>query len=214
MVNNGEVTWSEVKNLKPMANFYNLFACSNALHTVENYMAGWYIFQDSSYGLVALGSTKAGSMLFFDEFYSPLSMGNNFGTAFKDWFSNENVYSDKCWFGGMVMIGDPTLKTTVNCTESNWKFTVSPKTCPSSGKQTKTWTKVGNCSGGVTHTTETVGCNYTGRDSACIKKKGTCKVWESSKVGALCNNGTGRIEANLCLSNSSTKYRCCVPIKQ
>nr|MCW1949385.1 hypothetical protein [Candidatus Shapirobacteria bacterium] len=210
---NGRASWVEVKEEKPAVNFYNLFACSNALYTVENYMAGWYIFQDSDYGLTAVGSTKTGSMLFFDKFYESLSV-NNFGIAFRDWLSGENVYSDKCWFGGMVMIGDPTLKSTATCTESHWKYTLSPKTCPSSGKQTKVWTKVGKCTGGVNHTNETIGCNYTGRDSACIKKKGTCKVWETSKIGALCNNGTGRIEANLCMSNPSTKYRCCVPIKK
>jgi len=57
-----------------------------------------------------------------------------------------------------------TYTITVNdpvCTESNWTSSVSPETCPSSGQQTKTWTKSGTCSGGATHSaTETVSCTY------------------------------------------------------
>ncbi len=47
------------------------------------------------------------------------------------------------------------------CTESNWASSLSPETCPSSGQQTKTWTKIGTCTSGVTHvSSEIVSCNY------------------------------------------------------
>ncbi|MEK6893558.1 MAG: LamG-like jellyroll fold domain-containing protein [Nanoarchaeota archaeon] len=35
------------------------------------------------------------------------------------------------------------------CTEADWVFNLNPATCPANGQQTKTWTKVGECSGGV-----------------------------------------------------------------
>lgn len=56
--------------------------------------------------------------------------------------------------------------TTSECVEGNWSSAISPSTCPSSGAQTKTWTKVGTCSGGVSHsTTETISCVY--QDTTC-----------------------------------------------
>ena len=59
--------------------------------------------------------------------------------------------------------GNPVTSETCTyippCEESNWTFSLSPSTCPSSGSQTKTWTKIGTCGGGLTHpSTETVTC--------------------------------------------------------
>jgi hypothetical protein len=52
-------------------------------------------------------------------------------------------------------------ETTPQCTENNWIPTLSPTTCPSSGQQTRTWTKIGNCQGGVAKPAfEVVPCNY------------------------------------------------------
>lgn len=109
-VSGGSVSWTDVKAQKPRFHFYNLFACSNALYTVENYMAGWYVFQESNFGLLAVGSTKTGAMLQFRAFYSPLSRSANFGVAFQEWFKQPSVVVDKCWHGGMTLIGDPTLR--------------------------------------------------------------------------------------------------------
>lgn len=56
-----------------------------------------------------------------------------------------------------------TLTSTTDpvCTEANWSSSLSPTPCPSSGTQTKTWTKIGTCTDGVTHpSTETVACTY------------------------------------------------------
>jgi len=61
--------------------------------------------------------------------------------------------------------GNPVLSQGCNstplCTENNWTSTLTPTNCPSSGQQTKGWTKIGQCQGGVSHPTEeTVSCNY------------------------------------------------------
>ncbi len=46
------------------------------------------------------------------------------------------------------------------CTESDWISTLNPSTCPSSGQQTRTWTKIGTCDGGIIHpASEIVSCN-------------------------------------------------------
>lgn len=105
---NTYVNYTDIESLKPHFYFYNLFACSNARFTEENYMAGWYVLQESDYGLLAVGSTKVGAMLDFDNYYLPLSRLEDFGSSFKNWFSY-NV-GNKAWFGGMTLIGDPTLK--------------------------------------------------------------------------------------------------------
>ena len=57
--------------------------------------------------------------------------------------------------------GNPILTQTCTplCTESDWIYTLSPTVCPSTGLQTKTWTKIGSCSGGVNHpSTEIISC--------------------------------------------------------
>jgi len=113
---NGGSSWSwfyssEIPTLNPIANFYNLFACSNARYTDSQYSAGMYTFRNS-YGLGALGSTKTGSMLEFQYFYDPLSQGYCLGDAFKDWFATMGeAWADtsRSWFYGMTLIGDPTF---------------------------------------------------------------------------------------------------------
>jgi hypothetical protein len=73
----------------PNAYFYNLFACSNARFTEANYMGGWYIFENPGKsicnGMAAVGSTKTGSMLAFENFYAPMAAGKSVGEAYKAW---------------------------------------------------------------------------------------------------------------------------------
>jgi len=105
----GSVFNYEIFTLEPHGLFYNLFACSGTRFVEDNYSAGWYIFEDP-YGLLAIGSTKTGSMLYFDDFYSPLGQQNmSIGDAFKYWFTMWGEY-DWDWFYGMNILGDPTLK--------------------------------------------------------------------------------------------------------
>jgi len=100
----------------PNAYFYNLFACSNALFTQADYMAGWYLFDKSGSsvcnGLAAVGSTKTGSMLAFENFYGPMGSGKVIGDAYVDWWKALGAthdLSDRQWHYGMVLLGDPTL---------------------------------------------------------------------------------------------------------
>ena len=100
----------------PNAFFYNLFACSHSLFTEEDYMAGWYIFGKDNVsvcnGLTTVGSTKIGSMLFFENFYGPMDNGKVIGDAYLDWWKAlGDEYEDwmLSWFYGMALLGDPTL---------------------------------------------------------------------------------------------------------
>jgi hypothetical protein len=104
----GTVFNTEIYAIRPHAHFYNLFACSGTRFVEENYSAGWDIFQDD-YGLCAVGSGKTGSMLAFEDFYTPLGQGKSIGEAFKSWLA-VNGESSPDWFYGMNILGDPTLK--------------------------------------------------------------------------------------------------------
>ncbi len=92
--------------------FYDLFACSNANFTDYVYMAGVYALQTEG-GLLALGSTKTGSMLERTGYYQPLGQGEAFGTAFVRWWASVAPYTidDVWWYYGLVQVGDPTLRT-------------------------------------------------------------------------------------------------------
>jgi hypothetical protein len=104
----------EIAGLDPQVLFYNLFACSNADYEEEGYMAGEYVFGTSK-GLVAVGSTKTGSMLDFGYYYGPLGEGETFGQSLLDWWQTEynGGYTDeqRDWFYGMTLLGDPLLLT-------------------------------------------------------------------------------------------------------
>ncbi len=105
----GTVFNYEIFALEPQALFYNLFACSGTRFTEENASAGWYLFIDP-YGLLVVGSTKTGSMLYFEDFYRPIGQQDMcIGDGFKEWFTlwGEDSWD---WFYGMNILGDPTLK--------------------------------------------------------------------------------------------------------
>lgn len=102
-----------IPRLDPEICFYNLFACSNARFTEPGYCGGRYILNTSS-GLGAIGSTKTGSMLEFDDFYLPLSNRTTLAEAFRQWFANQAADGfEPCeiaWFYGMTLIGDGLLE--------------------------------------------------------------------------------------------------------
>ena len=100
----------------PDAYFYNLFACSNARFTQADYMAGWYIFDKTGgsvcNGLAAVGSTKTGSMLLFENFYDPMSKGRVIGDAFVAWWKalgSTHDLGERQWYYGLTLLGDPTI---------------------------------------------------------------------------------------------------------
>jgi hypothetical protein len=88
--------------------FLNLFQCSGTRFIEENAVGNCYIFGGTN-GLMAVGSTKVGSMLNFDDFYGPLDGGISIGAAFQEWFAQWGI-TDPEWFYGMCILGDPTLK--------------------------------------------------------------------------------------------------------
>jgi len=114
----GQTWYYEVYNIKPVCNFFNLFACSNCQYTYSNCMGSWYINTPSNYGLTAVGSAKTGSMLYFEGFYSLLGVGWNFGDAFRTWFKTYGE-SDRQWFYGMTLLGDPLLKISSEMNDVN-----------------------------------------------------------------------------------------------
>lgn len=97
----------------PQAFFYNLFACS-AMNLDRNLCLGALYSLKPPYGLGAVGTTKVGGMLFYEDYYSQLGNGSTFGEAFKHWFTlhaREQGYENwsRSWFYGMTHYGDPTL---------------------------------------------------------------------------------------------------------
>lgn len=101
------VTSSDIMTICPNAYYYNLFACSAAKYTSQDYIAGCYIFSDSL-GVAAIGSTKTGAMKEFGDFYQPLGEGMTMGEAFLHWFK-QNGLTDPQWYYGLTIIGDPTI---------------------------------------------------------------------------------------------------------
>ncbi|TET70188.1 MAG: hypothetical protein E3J45_00465, partial [Candidatus Zixiibacteriota bacterium] len=94
----------EIETVVVEAHFYNLFACSNSSYSENNYMGGWYAFQ-TDYGLLPIGSTKTGSMLYFEDFYIPLSYGMTYGESFEYW-AVRTMERDRPLFYGMTLSGD------------------------------------------------------------------------------------------------------------
>lgn len=108
----GSVFSSELAALDPEVFFYNLFACSNANYEASGYMGGEYVF-GTSLGLLAVGSTKTGGMLEFDDFYNPIGQGKTYGEAYFDWWTaiaqGGFSASEMDWHYGMTLLGDPLL---------------------------------------------------------------------------------------------------------
>lgn len=113
----GVIYSTEYAEIDPAAFFYQLFVCTAARFTEPNYLAGSIVFK-STRGLVAVGSTKLGSMLMYWTFYEALARGKTIGDAFKEWFAKwgegrfglNSQYIGRKWFYGLTIIGDPTLR--------------------------------------------------------------------------------------------------------
>jgi len=109
----GEILSGDIETIDPDGLLYNLFACSAARYTESNYIAGRYTFA-GTYGLSTIGSTKTGSMLYFEDFYYELGDNCSVGEALQEWFrkqGQDGFYNwEVCWYYGLVLIGDPTLR--------------------------------------------------------------------------------------------------------
>lgn len=100
-----------VKNTPPQGLGYNLFCCSSLRYTDNNYLGGAYIFNNGQKTMAVIGSTKTGSMLEFEYFYTSLGENNPIGIAFKEWFESIAPYNiwDVYWHYGMTITGDPLI---------------------------------------------------------------------------------------------------------
>ncbi|MEW6360387.1 MAG: Ig-like domain-containing protein [Planctomycetota bacterium] len=112
----GNVTSAEVVAANPRQGFYNMFNCSSMDFSTDRFLGGAYVY-GGDYGLNAVGSTKAGSMLDFSQYYIPQGLGASVGEAFQSWFESHarattgtSVGYEVSWFYGMTMQGDPTLR--------------------------------------------------------------------------------------------------------
>jgi len=110
----GDVTAAELEGIDPQVLFYNLFACSNADFAAVGYMGGEYVFGTDK-GLLAVGSSKTGSMQGFSDYFDPLGAGDTFGEAWENWWQKRAAggftTSETDWLYGMTMLGDPLLLT-------------------------------------------------------------------------------------------------------
>jgi hypothetical protein len=114
----GGQVWNQVYNWQitqtdPDAYFYNLFCCSGCRYNEDQYIGGCYLFADT-YAQGVLGSTKTGSMLYFEDYYPWMEAGECVGEAFRRWFALHgqepgSVMWSMSWFYGMSHLGDPTL---------------------------------------------------------------------------------------------------------
>jgi len=101
--------------------------------------------------------------------------------------------------------GNPVLVEDCLCTGSDWKnISLVPNECPSSGKQNRTWEKIGNCTGGVQKSlTEEVSCNYVTKcTDECFLGNTSC--FEGGYKNCTVNSQTGcNVWGNLipCLSS-------------
>ncbi|MFH1735448.1 MAG: hypothetical protein ABIE92_12120, partial [bacterium] len=109
----GDVYYWQIQQTDPESYFYNLFCCSGCRYSSDNYIGGWYLFGDT-FGQGVIGSTKTGSMLYFEDYYSHLEDGECMGEAFRRWMEIHgqepgSVMWSMSWFYGMTHLGDPTL---------------------------------------------------------------------------------------------------------
>lgn len=107
----GYCYYYEVQAVPPQALGINMFCCSSNRFTTANYLGGAYLLHNGPKALSVIGSTKTGSMLDFDLFYTPLGQNKTMGTAFKEWFEAIAPYdmNDLYWHYGMSVVGDPMI---------------------------------------------------------------------------------------------------------
>ena len=93
-----------------------------------------------------------------------------------------------------------------SCTETDWSSSLSPTTCPDSNNQTKTWSKIGQCSGGVNHNdSEIISCNQ----NTIICTNFTYGSWnDCTSSGTQSRNMTSSLPNN-CVNGTSILSQTC-----
>jgi MYXO-CTERM domain-containing protein len=113
------MSWTQIPD-DATALFYDLFACSNSNFDDDPvlgtgspiYMGGVYAF-GTEFGLLALGSTKTGSMLERPGYYDRLGDYESFGAALRGWWEEVQPYDTnqrENWYYGLTHLGDPSLR--------------------------------------------------------------------------------------------------------
>ncbi|NVM01417.1 MAG: hypothetical protein HWN67_03725 [Candidatus Helarchaeota archaeon] len=134
----------EINQTQKNIEFYNLYNCKAGDFTYPNYLAGWYIFGNTS-GQVSISCSREGGFWYgTHDFYKDLSGGDSIGEAWKKMYSRgykTNKYPTGFrepfptpwqWMGnnyfwgnyteGTNLFGDPTLQ---NCKKPT-QIIVSP----------------------------------------------------------------------------------------
>ena len=110
----GTTTSTQIRQVPPSFNFYNLFCCSGAKWTTNDNLGVTYTFS-GSYSLATIGSSKTGSMMDYDHFYGPLGENATIGEGLVEWFQHAlrtdseagSIYLE--WYYGVNIMGDPLL---------------------------------------------------------------------------------------------------------
>jgi hypothetical protein len=116
----GTTISTQIRDVPPSFNFYNLFACRGTQWTTPDNLGVTYTFS-GPYSIAAVGSTKIGGMMECEYFYSPLSENASLGESLVDWFShtlsNQSAVGSYFvqWYYGMTIIGDPLLTIIYDC---------------------------------------------------------------------------------------------------
>lgn len=112
--NSSLVQESTIYNAPKQQIGYNLFCCSACKWTYsssQRCLGESYLFGEQTKALAVVGSTKTGSMLQFDKFYTPLGAGICIGQSLKNWWINfmGDYHTDYQirWHYGMSILGDP-----------------------------------------------------------------------------------------------------------
>jgi len=116
----GTVYPYQYRDIDPRVFFYTLFICSGARYTEREYLAGTTVFTQS-YGLLSIGSTDTIYSVSFREFFAGLAESKAVGTAFQEWFLEQDNWQNQLKAGedyrylfyGLSIVGDPTLRLEV-----------------------------------------------------------------------------------------------------
>jgi hypothetical protein len=129
-----------------------------------NMMLSYTDLSDSNKGKFVI-SDQAGAIMNGAINFADLPVGNIFTIR----SSNRNI---------LIAYNELTAPA---CTDVNWQSRIEPATCPASGKQTKFWDKIGDCSGGVTHpASEELTCVYEQPTATCTEADWTSRLEPAS----------------------------------
>ncbi|ATR98148.1 hypothetical protein HMPREF1990_01239 [Porphyromonas gingivalis W4087] len=113
----GGIGSQTIINRNVRSTFFNLFCCSacdwEQPSTTVPYLGGAYVYGNESGTLSLVGSTKIGSMLYFNNFNPHLGQGKSIGESLKEWWHQtcgaEHSDWEVSWFYGLTIVGDPLI---------------------------------------------------------------------------------------------------------